>query len=189
MKYLLLDDGFHLTCLINCTESCSESTCDHPKCNFKNNTHFRSIGQTTIEPGSTQLIQIGADSAWEIGKFNTKINHRFHEIMEFIGYNIFGESGNLYVAVQNKNKSTTLFIQHDTIILCGKYGQIALLECNHLTETKNLPPEERMIHDQEFETWLKNCKQLVEDIDISDDIKKTAEQADILKDELHAIMI
>ena len=42
--------------------------------------------------------------------------------MEFIGYNIFGESGNLYVAVQNKNKSTTLFIQHDTIILCGKYG-------------------------------------------------------------------
>ena len=189
MKFILIDDGRHGTCRFYCTDTCIETTCGHAKLKFQKCTHFWNNGQVTIQPGETVLIQLKANTAWDVGNTKTVMNHRFNQILEFIGYNVFDDSKDLYVSIKNRNAGTTIFIQDETVLLCGTYEEVMILECNHLVETKYLPQEEREIHQKEYEQWLENRHKLVKEIDISDDIKISSEQAELLNGELHAVMV
>ena len=180
-KFLILDQGFH--------KHCESRDPELTLTDFKKSIHCRTVMQTVIEPGKSCVIKVVMDNKISIEKIRTQINHRFREILDFVGFVFCDDVSDLWITVSSKNRRKTIVIQEDTVILCGfRDEKCIFIECNHVISTQNLPNEERAQHYAEYDEWLERRHKLISEVDICAEIESETTKATKFNRELKNLL-
>ena len=198
----------HVYCNLECThrwEPCKlgdvitnqsdlKKNCNHSKYPSGPQAHFRLKSRNIIPPDSTEIIEVYPAEGCEDMDLNQLQIFTSWEYRKYFFYHGFAQNrvakNSIFVKITNMHIDTTVIMDQDTILLCGKPSRpILFYELNHLVELNDLTKEERKFHKNEYEQWKVKRETCVKNTDIKQQIKAVTDNAEAFKKELENILL
>ena len=175
----------HKYCNFDCTSECLTSkSCTHNAYAFENSVHIQSNNAILLEPLCCKKISVFSDKPMQRkNPYIFTINWKLQGLLEII--EIFWENDDITgIYVQNPNNKI-IFINNFEPIICVKIKKwTQICEFNHIRHVKELEPEERDFHQNEYSEWLTRRRQLVQNTDLNKEYEKLTEKTNYRKDEI-----